>query len=147
MRYEFTCDVCHGQKEFFKPIAEGPPKKVLCGKCTVIERKKVFMRHEFGANFILKGDGWAGKDLKKREYDNDKANADTEAMLQRDKNNKRVVEEVMEVRRQGSEATRRLKKDKPQKVKDYQDAIGQGYRADAKSYRAKSKDIKKVNDS
>lgn len=147
MRYEFICDECGAEQEFYKSIKEGPPKKVLCTECTAASGgAKVFMRHVLGGNFILKGEGWAGKDLKKAERKNAEANEQTEAMLKRDADNQRIVEEVTEVRRKGKAATDQLKRDKPQKFKDYESAMAEGYRAKPKSYRAKSSDFKKENE-
>jgi putative FmdB family regulatory protein len=147
MRYEFHCDGCGEEKEFFKSIKDGPPKKVICPRCTAkAGGKKIFMRHVMGGNFILKGDGWAGKDLKRAERQNAIATEETEAMLKRDADNQRIVEEVTEIRRQGSAATEQLKRDKPQKFKDYESALSEGYRAEPKSYNLKSSDIKKANE-
>lgn len=147
MRYEFHCDECGDDREFFRSIKDGPPKKVICPRCTAkAGGEKTFMRHIMGGNFILKGDGWAGKDLKKAERQNAIATEETEAMLKRDADSQRVVEEVTEVRRQGSKATEALKRDNPQKFKDYESAVSEGYRAKPKSYRITDQDIKKANE-
>ncbi len=131
MRYEFICDNCGNKKEFFNPISEGPPKEVTCDQCND------FMRHVFGGNFILRGTGWPGKDLKAAERAMDQSREKNEAQASEDNSKQRIVEEVTAERRKGREATRKLKEEKPQKMTDYKKAIKDGYRAKPKSYEIK----------
>jgi predicted nucleic acid-binding Zn ribbon protein len=138
MRYEFECQKCGNIEEFNRSIKEGPPQLVHCPLCEEIDNEFVQMNHVFGTNFILKGDGWPGKDLKAHEHRMGKAKEETDSQLSEDSRNQRVVEEVMSVRRQGRQATDRFKQDNPQKFKDYQDAISKGYRAKAKSFEVKN---------
>lgn len=132
MRYEFECEKCVIIIEHYLPITEGPGS-IDCPKCG--EK----MRHLLGCNFILKGDNWAGKDLKKRERAMDKSREENDAQLDEDNSNQRIVEEVTAVRRQGSNASRKLREENPQKMKDYKKAIKRGYRAKPKSYNLKVK--------
>lgn len=145
MRYEFICDDCGTSKEFQRPMSEGPPKVVICDVCTDSGDKEVFMRHEFGGNFILKGDGWAGKDLKQREYKSSESAEQTEHQLNEDNRNQRIVEEVSAERRKGSKASREFQKHNPQKMVDYDAAIKKGYRAkNPKSYTANAESIRRA---
>ena len=75
------------------------------------------------------------KNLKVVINNMDKSRESNDSQLAEDSRNQRIVDEVMDVRRQGSKATAQLKKDNPQKFKDYQSAIKQGYRAKGKSYK------------
>lgn len=130
MLYEFICE-CGNKLEFNNPIKEGPPKEVWCEKCN----NK--MTQEFCTNFVLKGDGWAGKDLKKRNYEASREKEKMEAQFSEDARNQRIVNDVTDIRRKGKKATEKLKKDNPQKFKDYQDAMKKGYRAKTKSFKTK----------
>ncbi len=132
MRYEFQCSGCGEVKEFFASIHDGPPSDVKCIQCGWL------MIHQLSCNFILKGDGWAGKDLKKSETAREVAREKNDAQLDEDNRSQRVVDEVMDVRRQGKKASEQLKKDKPQKIAEYREATKKGYRAKQKSYKLKT---------
>src|SRR5690606_30566312 len=125
MIYEFYCDKCNINKEINKPMKDGPGI-VICDNCDTK------MNQVFGANFILQGDGWPGKDMKKRSYESEKNKEmidHTHAEMNREQ---RVVDEVMEVRRKGRKATEQLKKENPQKWNDYLGAMKKGVRASKK---------------
>ena len=111
----------------------------MCPNC------EIKMSQVFGGNFILKGDGWPGKDMNR-----DKRAAQIEdekniAQLQEDQRNQRIVDEVMVERRKGSKASAEYRKNNPQKIKDYEAAVEKGYRPKkAKSYEARSNTIDKI---
>ena len=134
MRYEFECPECGQMEEFFNSIHDGPPGEVSCAHCEVL------MHHNMGGNFVLKGDGWAGKDMKKSESATVQAKEESEHQIAEDKRNQRIVDEVTKTRRKGSRATQMLESSQPQKMKDYQEAIKKGYRAEGKSYQVKKID-------
>ena len=136
IRYEFACDDCKVLTDHYLPMKDGPGS-MDCPECG--EK----MRHCLGGNFILVGDGWAGKDLKSREYEMDKSREQNDAQMAEDSRKQRLVDEVMEVRRQGTEASRKLRENNPQKWKDYRSATKEGYRAKSKSYEGTVKPGKK----
>lgn len=131
MIYHFECEDCEIIEEVQESIQDGPPFLVSCPGCG--EK----MNQIYGCNFILKGNNWPGKDLKKREYNMTKEKEKMEAQFSEDARNQRIVEEVTEVRRQGRAAIQKLAEDKPQKLADYHDAFKKGHRAKGKSYKAK----------
>lgn len=117
--YEFKCSECENVEQFRKSIKEGPPKKVIC-KCGNE------MCQNFCTNFVLKGNGWPGKELKKANYESgksiEKINHDYDEMNR----DKRIVNEVTAIRRKGRKARDQFVKDHPQKWKDYIDAVKKG---------------------
>ena len=132
MRYEYECDHCGYMEDIYAPMNIGPPKDPpICKECNIE------MFHNFGTNFILVGDGFAGKDLKKREYKMAESREKNDAQLSEDSRNQRIVDEVTEIRRKGHKAVDNLKKEEPQKFKDYQHAIKNGYRSKTKSFKFK----------
>lgn len=127
-RYAFECE-CGHEEEFFRPIAEGPPKEVECPGCSGS------MYHVMGCNFRLKGDGWPSKDFNKGDRDLVQAREETDAQFEEDSRNQRIVEDVTKTRRKGRKASDGLKSDNPQKWSDYEDAMKKGYRPkEKKSY-------------
>ena len=64
--YYFECEECGLEKDFYKPIEEGPPKDVSCPICIEVD-ENIKMNHVLGGAFILKGDGWPGKEFKSRD--------------------------------------------------------------------------------
>ena len=66
--YDFVCDICGAQKEIFRSIKD--ESKIPCVVCTVVSDQTVPMRQLIsGSNFILKGAGWAGQDIKRANQD------------------------------------------------------------------------------
>lgn len=128
-RYEFVCDGCGCVEEFIRSIREGPPKDIDCSICFEP------MRHVMACNFILKGTGWPGKDAKSREYAVAKSKETCDAEHAEQQRDQRLVDEVLEVRRKGRKATDTLKRDNPQKWKDYSDALKRGARGTKKYWR------------
>ena len=137
MIYEFCCTFCGNTEEFIRSMAKGPPKEVNCELCKEINGTVSPMRHIIGGNFILKGAGWPGKELKSRDRAMDKSKEENNNQLAEDKKNQRIVDEVMDIRRKGTKATKDLRENDPQRFADYKAAIKKGYRAKAKSYNAK----------
>lgn len=132
-RYEFCCSECNSTEEFFRPIKEGPPKKVECPGCSGS------MYHVMGCNFQLKGDGWPSKELNKGDRELAKAREETDNQLAEDSRNQRIVEDVAKTRREGRKATNQLVRNNPQKWNDYNDAMKKGYRPkEKKSYEIKA---------
>lgn len=118
MYYEFKCKNGH-LREYCISIKYGPPINV---KCDCGES----MSQEFGTNFILKGDGWAGKDLKKNEYESKQSVEQMENMISEDDRAQRIANEVAEVRRNGKAAVKQFKADNPQKYKEYTQGLKKG---------------------
>ena len=123
MIYEFECEKCGNIEDINAPMKDGPHKKIVCPTCGA------FMNRLFCANFILLGEGWAGKDLKKKDYEGGKAREEVEHRLNQDKSDQKLVKDILQVRRQGRKATEQYKKDNPTKWKDYQKALKRGVRA------------------
>ena len=120
-RYVFICDECNNSIEVVKSMKEGPPKGARC-ECGSP------MYLDLSCNFILKGDGWPGKDLNKRKFESDKAFEETKEMIKADDRAQRIVNEVGAIRRKGRKATNECKKDHPEKFKEYTKALAKGYR-------------------
>ena len=118
MFYEFKCKNGHS-REYCISIKYGPPINVKCD-CGEL------MSQEFGGNFILKGDNWPGKDLKRREYESKQSIEQIETMISEEDRAQRIANEVANIRRQGKNAFKQFKKDNPQKYKDYKDGIKRG---------------------
>lgn len=58
--YDFVCETCNAEKEEFHSI-KNIVKPICCGKEMTIKISR--------SNFILKGDGWAGQDIKRANED------------------------------------------------------------------------------
>jgi len=59
--YDYFCERCEQYKEIFHGMNEKPEIDCDCGE----KMKKSISR---GVQFILKGSGWTGKDLKEKNY-------------------------------------------------------------------------------
>ena len=125
MIYHFSCNDCEITVEINRSMDKGPGKK-RCPEC------KKTMCQEFGGNFILKGEGFPGKDLNKRKYKAAEAREKNDQEYIDQGREQKVVDEVMNVRRKGKKAKEELQKDKPQKWKEYIDASKKGVRAKKK---------------
>ena len=122
MRYEFECSKCEHIQEIEAPISQGPPPTILCEKCGAL------MTRIYECTFLLLGDGWPGRDIKKKELEGGKAKEEVEDQFNKDRSDKKLINEVLQVRRKGHKATAQYKKDNPAKWKDYQKAIKKGVR-------------------
>lgn len=60
--YEYICNNCGHELEEFQKMSDDPLTK--CPECEKDELKRVISG---GAGFILKGEGWAGKEIKKKK--------------------------------------------------------------------------------
>jgi putative FmdB family regulatory protein len=66
--YDFICDGCGFKEEIFRSIKD--ENKVACPECSKNIGQLIPMRQLIsGTNFILKGDGWAGQDIKRANED------------------------------------------------------------------------------
>ncbi len=123
MRYEFLCDDCQVVQEVSAPIAEGPPARVDCPEC-----KNQMYQDLTGKSFILKGAGWPGKEIKEgknyhmrgiaRSQDEERAH-DHEVAEQE-------AEDVMAIRRQGSQASEAHRAHNKQMWKRYSENLRKG---------------------
>lgn len=104
------------QVEFYRPIKEGPPKEGSNErKCPECNNE---MRHDFGGNFILKGDGWVGKDIT-RDNEGTTTAAKAEKMFHEQDVARKEGDEVMAERRKGTESFKSYEKDNKAKVSRY----------------------------
>lgn len=104
--YEFACKVCGSETECYRPIVDGPPKRLDCPACG----KR--MEQVIGpANFILRGGGWAGVAAKHGDDYRAKWKA-VEAHEESEHQNQVARSEdaeVMKHRRMGKEASREFR--------------------------------------
>lgn len=114
MIYIFICDDCKLEKEFNRCIKKGPPKKVFCKKC----KKKMHQDYSASAGFILKGGGWSGKEIKRRNERTSSAEKAEEFHDNLDTAEKES-EEVLKERRKGKQSFKKYKKHNKEKVKRY----------------------------
>lgn len=117
MRYTFKCEKCEVEDIIEKPIAEGPPEQIECLLCGGT------MFHQFGTNFILKGDDWPGKTIKQASDRGVEAFEEAQRIR---KNEKEVSNEVLAERRKGRQSFREFRKRYPNKVKQYTDGVNRG---------------------
>lgn len=132
--YEFKCHECGHMDSTFATMKDGPPKEFICKECG----SQMHQNWAAGAGFILKGNDWAGKDIK-RSSDIGHMHESAEEILRDDKTKQSEVDEVMAVRRQGKEAVADLKKRNPKKWERYAKATEEGYQP------SKKLDAKEVN--
>lgn len=59
--YDYGCKKCGSVSEYFLPIKS--TKKIKCRNCKSVRTFKIYGSY----NFILKGDGWPGKEIKKKK--------------------------------------------------------------------------------
>lgn len=109
--YEFECD-CGLVYQEHRSIKEGPPENPTC-KCG--EK----MRRLYSPNFILKGEGWAGKDIKKSSYQHAQWKEKEQQKQQDEKSDQVLANEVLKVRRKGSKAVEQYQKEHPDSYKRY----------------------------
>ena len=124
MIYHFLCDNCELVKEESASIQDGPPKEVICPECFAP------MYQEFGGNFVLKGDGWAGKDLKKTDYCIRQAAEEDEQKQSDVKTKKYHASKVLSERRKGRKHWRKWRDENKAKFKDYKKALKEGIRGE-----------------
>ena len=60
--YDFKCDDCELETEIVRSMKD--TSDVLCEKCSKPMRQVIS-----GGGFILKGEGWAGQDIKRMDQD------------------------------------------------------------------------------
>lgn len=120
-RYEFKCD-CGKVKDIIRPIAEGPPDIMICecGK---------EMGRVFSCEFILRGGGWAGKELRAEKAGYTHEDAET-MERKRDENRaaQETQDEVLAERRKGKEHYKRYKKNNQSKIEKYRKNLQKGIR-------------------
>ena len=121
--YLFVCDICRKQREIKESIKKPVPRPPRCDTCGHI------MNRVFECNFILKGTGWPGKSLKKRQYESAEEKEKNDQQWIEDQRNQRTVDEVIKIRRKGRKAIEQFKKEHPQKYYDYVEAMKKGYRS------------------
>jgi putative FmdB family regulatory protein len=121
--YEFKCHECGHMDSVFAHISEGPPKEFICTEC----QAEMYQNWAAGGGFILKGNDWAGKDIK-RSSDIGHMHESAEEILREDKDKQKEVDEVVDVRRQGTSAVNDLKKRNPKKWERYSKASEEGYK-------------------
>lgn len=123
--HEFFCTDCAVIQELTCSIKEDPPKNVPCPHCD-----QVMTKIYDNCYFVLKGTGWAGKDLKALEYASGETQDKTEQEISDRNRMSRISKEVLEVRRKGRKARDELIREKPQKWADYREARAKGVRHD-----------------
>lgn len=132
--YEFKCHECGHMDSTFAMMKDGPPKEFKCTECDSI----MHQNWAAGGGFILKGGDWAGKDIK-RSSDIGQMHESAEEILRQDKSKQSDVDEVMAIRRQGTDAVNELKRRNPEKWNRYSDATAEGYNP------SKSVDVEQFN--
>lgn len=60
--YDYKCENCEFEKEIVHGMSETP--QISCDLCGGTMHKMI----PKSFNFVLKGDGWAGKNIKEKEY-------------------------------------------------------------------------------
>lgn len=66
--YDFKCRECDHVKEFRMGIRESCEAHPQCPECTTGLMDKTFIAANYQCQFVLKGTGWTGKDLKEKRY-------------------------------------------------------------------------------
>ncbi|MCK5617416.1 hypothetical protein KAR91_86940 [Candidatus Pacearchaeota archaeon] len=123
MRYVFLCDECMISVEFYRTLKEGPPpEKSEERNCPECQNE---MRHDFGGNFILKGDGWPGKTIT-RDNEGTTTSAKAEKMFHKHDVARKEGDEVLSERRKGTESFKTYEKNNRAKVKRYFENRTQG---------------------
>lgn len=133
MRYVFLCDECQSAKEITRSIKEGPPKKgskdIVCEECG-----QDMYQDLSGGSFILKGGGWPGKDIKEtnnggRSY----AAAMNDIKIDHLNKQQEAVDQTMEARRRGRQASAEFKKKNPETWSRANDAMKEGVKPSKKA--------------
>jgi len=105
MKYDFYCEKCGNSKQIEAPIQEGPPSVIECS-CGIA------MRREYTTSFILKGDDWPGKKIKRenaREGD-DSEIENFEAKMDNNRQKKELNDTVLKERRKGTQHMKKWRK-------------------------------------
>lgn len=121
--YEMNCECGHGE-DVFASFSEGPPSGVECSECG----EEMYQNFGASAGFILKGQGWAGKEISSRG-DVGRLEEQADEILHQDKRKQEEVQEVTDIRRQGTAARKDLQKKNPEKWNRYVEATKEGYKA------------------
>jgi hypothetical protein len=124
MKYTLKCDKCDFEETAMASIHDGPPENLPCAMC-----KEGTMYNQLGTNFILRGDGWTGKNIK-RNNEEKAAEALKEAAKQR-RSDQELSNAVLAERRKGRVNWERYQKNHPDKVKRYKENLSRGIKGDS----------------
>lgn len=121
MRYVLKCDKCSCEELYEAPIKEGPPQDLPCAHCD-----DGIMRNQFGTNFVLKGENWPGKEVKKKERRMDKEVECDQERHHQHKNTQSLQDEVLAERRKGRNHYREWRRKHPSKARRYTENLNRG---------------------
>jgi len=134
--YAMMCEVCSNYKEVTRTLKQGAPTRMKCEFCDT----KMYQDYSQGGGFILKGDGWAGKEISQD-------NAGTINTASRDRNEAEAAEydsaraemaEVDKARSGGHKKSKEFAQSNPDKMKRYWANMNKGMKPTG--YTKKKKD-------